>query len=92
MGVSVLETTSSGFLVDDKLQLRVRITILKDEMLSLNSRKETGCAGLWRHEEGTCYINSLLQCLFHIPGFRKVGRALAARQADCIHYLMGGDQ
>ena len=36
-----------------------------------DSKKETGYVGL-KNQGATCYMNSLLQTLYHIPYFRKV--------------------
>jgi hypothetical protein len=55
-----------------KLRIRVEVLVRKDERLSWDSRKETGYVGL-KNQGATCYMNSLLQCLYHLPYFRKVG-------------------
>ena len=57
------------------LRLRVEVTVRKDERLSWDSRKETGYVGL-KNQGATCYMNSLLQCLYHLPYFRKARGAL----------------
>lgn len=62
--------TRKGFLVDDTIILRVEITIQKDERYAYDSRKETCHVGL-KNQGATCYMNSLLQYLFHLPYFRK---------------------
>ena len=38
---------------------------------SYDSKKETGYIG-FKNQGATCYMNSLLQTLYHIPYFRKV--------------------
>ena len=45
---------------------RVRNTVV----CSYDSKKETGFIG-FKNQGATCYMNSLLQTLFHIPYFRK---------------------
>ncbi|MEW5319855.1 MAG: hypothetical protein WDW38_010976 [Sanguina aurantia] len=60
----------SGFLEDDVLELRVDITIQKDDRYAYDSRKETGFVGI-KNQGATCYLNSLLQYLYNLPYFRK---------------------
>jgi hypothetical protein len=43
----------------------------RDERYYYDSRKETGYVGL-KNQGATCYMNSLLQYLYHLPYFRKV--------------------
>jgi hypothetical protein len=54
------------------LRIRVEVQVRRDERLSWDSRKETGYVGL-KNQGATCYMNSLLQCLYYLPFFRKVG-------------------
>ena len=62
----------NGFLNHDVVTLRVQIQIQSDERFSYDSRKETGSVGL-KNQGATCYMNSLLQYLYCIAYFRKVG-------------------
>lgn len=62
--------TRKGFLLEDTIVLKVEITIQKDERYAYDSRKETCHVGL-KNQGATCYMNSLLQYLYHLPYFRK---------------------
>lgn len=55
----------------------VRVPKIKSkmEMLNYDSRKETGLIGL-ENQGATCYLNSLLQSLYHLPAFRRVVYAM----------------
>ncbi len=44
---------------------------MQRELRYTDSRRVTGCVGL-KNQGATCYMNSLLQCLYHLPYFRKV--------------------
>ncbi|GLC41652.1 hypothetical protein PLESTB_000692700 [Pleodorina starrii] len=64
-------SVASGYLREDgAMVVRVEITIQRDERYLYDSRIETGYVGL-KNQGATCYMNSLLQCLFNVPYFRK---------------------
>eukprot|EP00271_Cylindrocystis_brebissonii_P022318 TRINITY_DN8549_c0_g1_i1.p1 TRINITY_DN8549_c0_g1~~TRINITY_DN8549_c0_g1_i1.p1 ORF type:complete len:1105 (+),score=260.24 TRINITY_DN8549_c0_g1_i1:215-3529(+) len=60
---------SKGFLVDDRLIIEAHVAVQQDYWL-YDSKKSTGYVGL-KNQGATCYMNSLLQTLYHIPYFRK---------------------
>ncbi|CAN8259679.1 unnamed protein product [Cochlearia groenlandica] len=71
MPLSDLYDPTSGFLVNDTIVIEAEVAVRKFLDLSLyDSRKETGFVGL-KNQGATCYMNSLLQTLYHIPYFRK---------------------
>ncbi|KAG6954852.1 hypothetical protein JG688_00012159 [Phytophthora aleatoria] len=51
------------------------------QMLSYDSKEETGMVGL-KNQGATCYLNSLLQTLFHLRAFRQVVYATPTAQED----------
>ncbi|KNC51539.1 nc protein [Thecamonas trahens ATCC 50062] len=65
----------AGFLVDDKLVVECTLEVLEQPFTAYNwwnydSRKETGFVGIL-NQGATCYMNSLLQTLYHTKYFRK---------------------
>lgn len=74
MKLASLHDQRLGYLKDDKLIVTVEVELLKDERSgyywNLDSKKETGYVGL-KNQGATCYMNSLLQALYHVPMFRK---------------------
>ncbi|KAL0368371.1 UNVERIFIED_CONTAM: Ubiquitin carboxyl-terminal hydrolase 13 [Sesamum calycinum] len=72
MPLNDLYDASQGFIVNDICVIKAEIAIYRatDQYL-YKSKRETSYVGL-KNEGATCYMNSLLQMLFHIPYFRKV--------------------
>ncbi|KAH7839731.1 hypothetical protein Vadar_007982 [Vaccinium darrowii] len=62
---------SRGYLVNDTVLIEADVAVRKVvDYWSHDSKKETGYVGL-KNQGATCYMNSLLQTLYHIPYFRK---------------------
>ncbi|XP_057843456.1 ubiquitin C-terminal hydrolase 13 isoform X3 [Cryptomeria japonica] len=62
---------SKGYLVNDTLIVEADVVVRKvDSCWQYDSKKETGFVGL-KNQGATCYMNSLLQTLYHVPYFRK---------------------
>ncbi|KAH9530976.1 hypothetical protein CY35_19G012400 [Sphagnum magellanicum] len=60
-----------GFLVNDTLVLEADVNVRKVvDYWAYDSKKETGFVGL-KNQGATCYMNSLLQTLYHLAYFRK---------------------
>ena len=61
-----------GYLVSDTLIIEAEVVVRGIvDYWAYDSKKETGYVGL-KNQGATCYMNSLLQTLYHIPYFRKV--------------------
>jgi ubiquitin carboxyl-terminal hydrolase 7 len=72
MPLSDLYDPTRGYLVNDKCVVEAEVAVRKIlDYWSYDSKKETGYVGL-KNQGATCYMNSLLQTLYHIPYFRKV--------------------
>ena len=52
-----------------------------------DSRKETGLIGL-KNQGATCYMNSLLQTLYHIPSFRRAVYHMPTNETEEAHTSM----
>ncbi|XP_022747706.1 ubiquitin carboxyl-terminal hydrolase 12-like isoform X3 [Durio zibethinus] len=71
MPLSDLYDPSRGHLVNDTVVVEAEVVVHKIlDYWSYDSKKETGYVGL-KNQGATCYMNSLLQTLYHIPYFRK---------------------
>ncbi|KAG9160409.1 hypothetical protein Leryth_008815 [Lithospermum erythrorhizon] len=71
MPLSDLYDPNKGYLVNDTCILEADVAARKVvDYWSYDSKKETGYVGL-KNQGATCYMNSLLQTLYHIPYFRK---------------------
>ncbi|MFS7989857.1 putative ubiquitinyl hydrolase 1 [Helianthus anomalus] len=71
MPLSELYDSSKGYLVNDTCIIEADVAVRKViDYWSYDSKKETGYVGL-KNQGATCYMNSLLQTLYHIPYFRK---------------------
>jgi ubiquitin C-terminal hydrolase len=80
MPLHELYDPSKGFLVNDTLLIEADVNAPKVvDYWSHDSKKETGFVGL-KNQGATCYMNSLLQTLYHLPYFRKV---LIPRSFSC---------
>nr|XP_043618417.1 ubiquitin C-terminal hydrolase 12-like isoform X1 [Erigeron canadensis] len=71
MPLSELYDPSRGYLLNDTCIVEADVAVRKVvDYWSHDSKKETGYVGL-KNQGATCYMNSLLQTLYHIPYFRK---------------------
>ncbi|XP_056164532.1 ubiquitin C-terminal hydrolase 12-like isoform X1 [Syzygium oleosum] len=71
MHLSELYNPSRGYLVNDTCIVEADVEVRRIvDYWSHDSKKETGYVGL-KNQGATCYMNSLLQTLYHIPYFRK---------------------
>ncbi|KAK9699295.1 hypothetical protein RND81_08G165600 [Saponaria officinalis] len=71
MPLSELYDPSRGYLANDTVVIEAEVAVRRVmDYWAYDSKKETGCVGL-KNQGATCYMNSLLQTLYHIPYFRK---------------------
>ncbi|RWR85437.1 ubiquitin carboxyl-terminal hydrolase 12 isoform X1 [Cinnamomum micranthum f. kanehirae] len=71
MHLSELYDPSRGYLVNDTCVIEAEVAVRRVvDYWTYDSKKETGYVGL-KNQGATCYMNSLLQTLYHIPYFRK---------------------
>ncbi|KAG6620093.1 putative ubiquitin-specific protease [Phytophthora cinnamomi] len=83
---------SNQFLTrEGQAQLELRLSFVDDaadaqtptqqQLLAYDSKQETGMVGL-KNQGATCYLNSLLQTLFHLRAFRQVVYGTPTTQED----------
>ncbi|KAK4370650.1 hypothetical protein RND71_010125 [Anisodus tanguticus] len=71
MPLAELYDQKRGYLVDGVCIIEAEVAVRKIvDYLSYDSKNVTGFVGL-KNQGATCYMNSLLQTLYHIPYFRK---------------------
>ncbi|KAL3625974.1 CSN-associated deubiquitinating enzyme Ubp12 [Castilleja foliolosa] len=71
MPLSDLYDPNKGYIVNDTCIIEADVAVRKVmDYWTYDSKKETGFVGL-KNQGATCYMNSLLQTLYHIPYFRK---------------------
>ncbi|CAD6256634.1 unnamed protein product [Miscanthus lutarioriparius] len=71
MPLSELYDASRGYLANDTVVVEAEVAVRRMvDYWTYDSKKETGYVGL-KNQGATCYMNSLLQTLYHIPYFRK---------------------
>jgi hypothetical protein len=72
MPLADLYDSSKGYVVNDKCIIEAEVAVRRIvDYWNYDSKKVTGFVGL-KNQGATCYMNSLLQTLYHIPFFRKV--------------------
>ncbi|CAL5365147.1 unnamed protein product [Camellia sinensis] len=71
MPLSELYDPARGYLVNDTIVVEADVAVRRVvDYWAHDSKKETGYVGL-KNQGATCYMNSLLQTLYHIPYFKK---------------------
>mmetsp|Transcript_19656 Transcript_19656/g.42954 ORF Transcript_19656/g.42954 Transcript_19656/m.42954 type:complete len:1106 (-) Transcript_19656:700-4017(-) len=83
MQLNELHDNTKGYVVDDTVIVEAVVNVRKNEAshYAYDSKKETGYVGL-KNQGATCYMNSLLQTLFHIPYFRKAVYHMPTTEED----------
>ncbi|XP_020095661.1 ubiquitin carboxyl-terminal hydrolase 12-like isoform X3 [Ananas comosus] len=71
MPLCELYNPNRGYLMNDTCIVEAEVAVRRIiDYTNYDSKKETGYVGL-KNQGATCYMNSLLQTLYHIPYFRK---------------------
>lgn len=87
MPLSELYDPNRGYLVNDSCIVEAEVAVCRVvDYWSYDSKKETGFVGL-KNQGATCYMNSLLQTLYHIPYFRKVNLNFECMYYFCKHFM-----
>ncbi|KAL9266601.1 Ubiquitin C-terminal hydrolase 13-like protein [Drosera capensis] len=82
MPLGELYDPSRGYLVNDTVVIEAEVTVqMMFDYWSYDSKEEAGYVGL-KNQGATCYMNSLLQTLFHIPYFRKAVYRMPTTEND----------
>ncbi|KAI3910726.1 hypothetical protein MKW92_029235 [Papaver armeniacum] len=68
MTLKLLHYPKAGYVVDDTCIIEAEVAVR--DYWTFDSQKQMGYVGL-ENQGATCYMNSLLQTLYHIPYFRK---------------------
>eukprot|EP00803_Ostreobium_quekettii_P007141 evm.model.scf_1821.1 EVM.evm.TU.scf_1821.1 scf_1821:3108-14101(+) len=71
LALECLDDPAKGFVVGDRLVLKVRMSVDRSRWCVAASRAETGFAGI-KNAGATCGLNAAIQILFHLPRFRKL--------------------
>ena len=88
MPLGELYDPGRGYLVNDTCIVEADVAVRRVvDYWSHDSKKETGFVGL-KNQGATCYMNSLLQTLYHIPYFRKVSILGLGNLSYCFYFTM----
>ena len=88
MPLGELYDPGRGYLVNDTCIVEADVAVRRVvDYWSHDSKKETGFVGL-KNQGATCYMNSLLQTLYHIPYFRKVSILGLRNLSYCCYFTM----
>eukprot|EP00201_Polytomella_parva_P013219 CAMPEP_0175052924 /NCGR_PEP_ID=MMETSP0052_2-20121109/8631_1 /TAXON_ID=51329 ORGANISM="Polytomella parva, Strain SAG 63-3" /NCGR_SAMPLE_ID=MMETSP0052_2 /ASSEMBLY_ACC=CAM_ASM_000194 /LENGTH=666 /DNA_ID=CAMNT_0016317385 /DNA_START=144 /DNA_END=2141 /DNA_ORIENTATION=+ len=83
--ISVARLQQEGFLSEgNRVHISVRILVHPQSRFAHDSRAATGFVGI-KNQGATCYMNSLLQSLFHINAFRKAVYKMPSQEDDEPH-------
>lgn len=86
MPLGELYDPGRGYLVNDTCIVEADVAVRRVvDYWSHDSKKETGYVGL-KNQGATCYMNSLLQTLYHIPYFRKVSTFCLCTLSYCCYF------